>query len=86
MSGFALKNARLIAENERPANKQKSTNRHRDTNYKTLDLIDLTKVSYVAFHWVIEPIPLHAKISYLYMQKYGIFTCKNIVSFACDKI
>ena len=33
----------LFAENERPANKLKSTNRHRDTNYKTLDLIDLIK-------------------------------------------
>ena len=31
----------LFAENERPANKLKSTNRHRDTNYKTLGLIDL---------------------------------------------
>ena len=31
----------LFAEIERPANKLKSTNRHRDTNYITLDLIDL---------------------------------------------
>ena len=29
----------LFAENERPGNKLKSTNRHRDTNYKTLNLI-----------------------------------------------
>ena len=33
----------LLAENECPANKLKSTNRQRDTNYKALDLIDLIK-------------------------------------------
>ena len=33
----------LFAENERQANKLKSTNCHRDTNYKTSDLIDLIK-------------------------------------------
>ena len=33
----------LFAENERPANELKSTNRHRDTNYKTLDVIDRRK-------------------------------------------
>ena len=30
----------LFAENKRPANKLKSTNQHRDRNYKALDLID----------------------------------------------
>ena len=35
----------VLAENERLANKMRSTNRHRDTNYKTLDLIDLIKYS-----------------------------------------
>ena len=33
----------LFAENERPKNKLKSTNHHRDTNYKTYDLIVLIK-------------------------------------------
>ena len=33
----------LFAENERSANKLKSTNCHRDKNYKTLVLIDLIK-------------------------------------------
>ena len=33
----------LFAESERPANKLKSTNCHRDTNYKMLDLIDVIK-------------------------------------------
>ena len=38
-----LKKLVLFAENERPANKLKSTNQHRHTNYKTLNLIDLIK-------------------------------------------
>ena len=33
----------LFAENKRPANKLKSTNHHRDMNYKILNLIDLIK-------------------------------------------
>ena len=33
----------MLAENERLVMKLKSTNHHRDTNYKTLDLIDLIK-------------------------------------------
>ena len=54
----------LFAENERPANKLKSTNRHQETNYKILQLIDLTNIL-CGFHWVVEPISLHVKISYL---------------------
>ena len=40
---FLSKKIVLFAENERPANKLKSTNRHQDTNYKILDLIDVIK-------------------------------------------
>ena len=38
-----LKKLVLFAENKRPANKLKSTNRHRDMSYKKLDLIDQIK-------------------------------------------
>ena len=55
----------LFEENERPANKLKSTNRHRDTNYKTLDLIDLIKHPKRLF--------IGSLNQYLHMQKYCIF-------------
>ena len=40
----------LFAENERPANKLKPTNRHQDMNYKTLNLIDLIKYPGCSLH------------------------------------
>ena len=71
LTGFTLKKKlALFAGNERPANKLKSTNCHQDTNYKTLDLIDLTNIlcGFSLNNWT------------------NIFTCKNILSFMCVKI
>ena len=55
----------MIAENERLANKLKSTNRKRDTNCKILDLIDLIKHHTRLF--------IESLNQYIYKQKYRIF-------------
>ena len=60
----------LFRENERPTNKLKSTNRLRDTNYGTLDLIDLIKY--------------HTRLFIGSFNK-DLFM-ENIVPFTCDKI
>ena len=60
----------LFTENERPINKLKLTNRHRDTNYETLDLIDLIKY--------------HTRLFIGSLNKYPFM--QNIESFTCDKI
>ena len=49
----------LLAENEGPANKLKSTNQHQDANYKALDLINLIKYPTQLF--------VGSLIQYLYM-------------------
>ena len=66
LPGFALsKIFVLFVENKRPANKLKSTNRPRDTNYRNIGSDWSNKMSCAVFHWNVEPIFLHVKISCL---------------------
>ena len=64
------KNLVLFGENKRAANELKSTNRHRDTNYKTLNLIDLIKCPTRLFIGSLNQyLCMYVKISYLLQGK-----------------